>query len=109
MDGLDSGPFRIWLETNKAFLVFDTFYWPENSYLRKCGYVMWGLPVSEAEAPEVYEDVRKWIQESKWKGLVEKVERNRGRKQIKRSWKERVNLHNQGRRGYWGPDDSEPS
>lgn len=106
MDGLESGPFRIWLETNKDFLVSDTSYWPENSYLRKCGYVMWDLPKSETEPAEVNEEVRKWIEESRRQGLIEKIERDRGREQMKRSWKERAILYDQGKRGYWKPDSS---
>ena len=90
MDGLESGPFRIWLETYKEFLVSDTPYWPEHSYLRKCGYVMWDILMSETEALEVDEKARQWIAESKRHSLIEGIERNRGREQMKRSWKERA-------------------
>lgn len=109
MDGLESGPCRIWLETYKDFLVSDTSYWPENFYLRKCGYVMWDIPECETDGHWVDEKVRKWIEESKRQGLIEKIERNRAREEMKRSWKERAVLYAQGKRGYWNPDSLAPS
>lgn len=108
-DGLESGPFQIWLETYKDFIVSDTSYWPENSYLRKLGYVMWDVPESEIHPWRVGERVRKWIEESRRQGLIEKIERNRGRENMKRSWKERAILYAQGKRGYWSPNSLGPS
>lgn len=108
IDGLDSGPFRIWREAHKDFLVCDTPYWPEHSYLRKCGYVMWDLPTCDAEGPDVDEEISKWIEEGRRRGLIEKIERIRGREQMKRSWEKRAVLYDQDKRGYWEPDGVGP-
>lgn len=108
MDGLTSCPFRMWLVANKSFLVYETSYFPEDSYLRKCGYVIWDIPISDTDAHEVRK-VRKWVKESRRQGRIEYRERNRGREDMMRSWKERELLYAQGKRGYWNPDSLGPS
>lgn len=86
VDGLDSGPSRMWLETNKDFAIDDTPYCPENSYLRRCGYVMWDVPASETDALGVDDEVRRWIEEGRRRGLIERLERNKGQEEMKQSW-----------------------
>lgn len=104
VDGLDSAPFRLWLEAHKGLRVREMCYWPENRYLRKCGYVMWDIGMTGADAPNFNEEMRQWIKHGQRQALIETIERQRGRDQMRRSWEERAAIYKKGGRGFLFPD-----
>lgn len=100
MDGLDSAPSRLWLEAHKGLTVREMCYWPENLYLRKCGYVMWNITRNGAENHELDQEIRQWIKDGRRQALIETIERQRGRDQMKWSWEERAAIYHKGGRGF---------
>lgn len=60
--------------------------------------------MAEADVPEVDIGVRDWIRESKRLSLIDSIERQRGRDQMRQSWEERAAIYEEGGRGYWSPD-----
>lgn len=104
VDGLDSAPSRLWLEAHRGLRVREMCYWPENRYLRKCGYVMWDIGMTGAEGPDSDEEMHQWIKDGQRQALIEAIERQRGRNQMKRSWEERAAIYKQGGRGFLFPD-----
>lgn len=99
MNRRECGPFRMWLEAHIDFLFSDSACWPEGSY------VMWDIPESRAGSFEIDEKVRRWMEENRRQGLIERIKHYRRRKRITRSWTERATLYAQGKRGHWNPDD----
>lgn len=99
MNRRECGPFRMWLEAHIDFLFSDSACWPEDSY------VMWDIPESRAGSFEIDEKVRRWMEENRRQGLIERIKHYRRRKRITRSWTERATLYAQGKRGHWNPDD----
>lgn len=104
VDGLDSAPCRLWLESHKGLRVREICQWPETLYLRKCGYVMWDISTNGAENTDFGEEMRRWIKDGQRQALIETIERQRERDQMRRSWEERAAIYNKGGRGYWSPD-----
>ncbi|KAK2601303.1 hypothetical protein N8I77_010763 [Diaporthe amygdali] len=103
-DGMDSAPFRLWLAAHLSFWARDIPYCPEDLYLRKCGYVIWDIPLPEGARPEVNGEIKQWLKDCNRQSLIDTIERQRGRDQMKMSWKERAAISERGGRGYWSPD-----
>ena len=103
VDRLDSAPFRLWLEVHKWLPPREMCYWPENLYLRKCGYVIWDIDIDRAVDLGVDDETRQWIRDGTRLALIKTIERQRGRDRMKRSWKERAAIREKGGRGYWDP------
>lgn len=101
-DTANSALFRFWLEVHEEVPATVLSFCPESEYFRKCGYVMWDMPV-----PLVMdlgfdpEELHNRIRDGKQRALIENIERQRGRDQMRRSWKERAAIREQGGRGYW--------
>lgn len=104
VDGLDSAPFRLWLGAHEGLRVREMCYWPENLYLRRCGYVMWDIGMTGAEDTGFDEEMRQWINDGQRQALIETIERQRGRNQMRRSWEERAAIYKEGGRGFLFPD-----
>lgn len=104
VDGLDSAPFRLWLQAHSGLCTREIAYWPENLYLRKCGYVMWDIPLAGADDLNFDEEMCQWIRDGQRQALIETIERQRGQDQMRRSWKERAAIYEELGRGYWNTD-----
>lgn len=104
VDGLESAPFQLWLEAHRGLTISEMCYWPENLYLRKCGYVMWDITMNGAEDHGFDEEMRQWIKDGQRQALIETIERQRGRDEMRRSWEERAAIYQKGGRGFLFPD-----
>lgn len=93
LDGLDAPPSKLWLQAHKGLRVREMCYWPENLYLRKCGYVMWDIDIPEVNGHNFDEEMRQWIKDGQRQALMKTIERQRGRDQMRRSWEERAAIY----------------
>lgn len=103
VDATDSALFRVWLEAHKEISANHMSYCPESQYLRKCGYVMWDTAVPWSMDLGFDPELQNRIRDGKQRALIENIERQRGLDQMRRSWKERAAIREQGGRGYWEP------
>ncbi|KAK1762115.1 hypothetical protein QBC33DRAFT_623954 [Phialemonium atrogriseum] len=101
VDGIKSGPFRMWLEAHKGFRVRDAVYHEEHPRLRRCGYVLWDAP-----DPPIDEKVlRGHFLDARRQGLLDYLALNGARDKMNKSWTERAAIYESGGRGYWNEGD----
>lgn len=65
---------------------------------------MWDIGMTGADAPNFNEEMRQWIKHGQRQALIETIERQRGRDQMRRSWEERAAIYKKGGRGFLFPD-----
>lgn len=60
--------------------------------------------MTEVEDLDFDDEMHQWINDGQRQALVETIERQRGRDQMRRSWEERAAIYKKGGRGFLFPD-----
>lgn len=56
---------------------------------------MWDISMAGAEDADFDEEMRQWIKDGRRQALIETIEWQRGRDQMRRSWEERAAIYKQ--------------
>lgn len=100
VDKLDRFPFEIWRRAHINIAVKDTVFHTDMMYLRKCGYVLWDLPV------EAVADLSKCVHRLKKAARTHGDYVRRAEKVVLNSFQERREIFDKGGRGFWTPGDT---
>jgi hypothetical protein len=99
LDAYGSGPWRMWYASHRAHWERVTWSFETHAWLRRCGYVIWDHP----ETPLKYAELEARMEEARKLSLLDHCRRKDPdlRCKMRRSWKERAEIHRRGGRGYW--------
>jgi hypothetical protein len=99
-DDVDSSPFDIWWYVHKRSFITESVFQPENSVLRRYGYVMWDLP-------RVFDmkEVRSRVHAARRQAIAEEDEVEKARNEMESSWRDRAGIFADGGLGYWSVND----
>lgn len=96
-----SAAFRMWYAAHAPSLPQDAVHELKDSWLRRCGYVLWDDP----DTPLSDEALREIISEASKQGLLNHFRQNDGKAKAKKSRRERREIYARGGRGYWSEGD----
>lgn len=99
-DSIRSWPFQLWFYAHKWRDPRQWVYQPNNSYLRRCGYVIWDAPVIHPKRKPKH-----YIVLARRQDLIDFIEQTKAKERMRRSWEERAEIYKRGGRGYWSEGD----